>query len=131
LLADKEIITNTLYASIFSSTVSAVRINILATQALTFIRIGGVIKARGTLVCSRTGLAFLIESSTFEASLSLEIILIIDAFGTFIHTNTGETGCHHSSTVITIILFDIELIIAFQTFIFGTLLTVLSVNVTG
>ena len=88
LLTNKEIIADTLHTSIFSHAVLAVRIDIFATEALSLVRVGGVIKAGGALVWSCAGLALLVKSSAFEASLSLEIILITNTLGASVHSNT-------------------------------------------
>ena len=80
-----------------------------------------------TLVRCGTSFAVFVKLSTFIAGLSVKIVLISDAFCAFIGTLTRKTGWHHSSTVITIVSFDVELIIAFSANIFGALFAILGV----
>jgi hypothetical protein len=63
--------------------------------------------------------------------LSVKIVLVTDAFCAFIDTLARKAVGHHRSAVITVVSFDVELVIAFGADSLSALLTVLSVYATA
>ncbi len=59
----------------------------------------------------------------------LEVVFVCDAFRAAIQPHARKASRHERGTVIAVVLFDVELLITALAYIFGALLTVLSMDI--